>query len=110
LNYLSKRFRCYVTDPIIQEMDDITRLWYHASWQEDELEEIKKMKNFGCFVGSFWNADMAKKIQDGDNNKHELNEEEFDRASEYVRTEALKTVEENGKKGKRRRKLVLKNR
>lgn len=109
MNYLCKRFNCFPNDPKIQEMDDIMRLWYHASWQEDENEEMKKMKNFACFVGSFWNAEMAKKIQDGDNNKHEMNDEEFDKASEYVRLETLKAIEEAGKKKKRKRKIVLKN-
>jgi hypothetical protein len=70
-------------------MDDITFNWYFYSWLEDREEEVKKMKDFGCFVGAFWNAEMAKKVsesEDGvarrENGKYSSTDEEFEKLSE----------------------------
>ncbi len=42
------------------------------------------MKDFGCFLGSFWNAEMVKAIQNKEENTHTVSDEEFDNASQFV--------------------------
>jgi hypothetical protein len=96
-----------LTDPIIQEMDDVTRQWYFYNWLEDQNEEGKKMKDFGCFIGSFTNAEMARKIHGSDGDKrYDLDDDEFDKSLEFVKESLEKIDKEKGKR--KRRKIVFK--
>jgi len=93
-------------------MDDITYCYLYNSWQQKQEDEMKKMKLFGCFVGSFWNAEMARKIQQEDdgNKNRKLSDEEFQKALDYVEKEGEeydKRKEKVNKKNKKK-KLYLK--
>ena len=109
MNYLCKMLGKTINDKEILEMDDITWNWHYSSWMEDKDEEIKLMRNFGCFVGAFMNPEAARKIQQAndDANNVQLSEEEFDAASDFVRKsideeEEVKRKLGKKKKGKRR--------
>ena len=93
-----------IKDKEILEMDDITWNWHYSSWIEDKEEEIKLMRNFGCFVGAFMNPEAARKIQQAndDANNVQLSEEEFDAASEFVK-KSIEKEEEIKKLGKKKR-------
>jgi len=95
-----------LTDPVIKDMDDITKQWYFYNWLEDQNEEGKKMKDFGCFVGSFTNAEMARKIHGDADKKYELDDEEFEKSLEYVEKSIKESDRNKGKK--KRRKIVFK--
>ena len=80
-------------------MDEITLHWYFYNWIEDQEEEVNKMKEFGCFVGSFHNYEMAKKILDKDNNDTvSVSDDDMQKAMEYVKAD--KPIINRKKKGK----------
>ena len=80
-------------------MDEITLHWYFYNWIEDQEEEVNKMKEFGCFVGSFYNYEMAKKILDKDNNDTvSVSDDDMQKAMEYVKAD--KPIINRKKKGK----------
>lgn len=69
-------------------MDEITLHWYFYNWMEDQEEEVNKMKEFGCFVGSFHNYEMAKKIMDKDSGETiHSTEEDMQKAMDYIRND-----------------------
>ena len=80
-------------------MDEISLHWYFHNWIEDQEEEVNKMKQFGCFVGSFYNHEMAKKIMDKDNNDTvSVSDDDMQKAMEYVKAD--KPIINKKKKGK----------
>lgn len=102
MNFLCERLGCLPTDPRILDMDDYTKMWHFYSWIEEREEKSQLMKDFGCFVGSFHNPEMARKIKEMENGKtFESDEEGLDMATKLVE-EAAKNKEENS--GRRRRK------
>lgn len=84
-------------------MDEITLHWYFHSWIQDQEEEVEKMKDFGCFVGSFTNSEMARKIMDKNSGSAvSISDDDMDKALEYVKSD---TSYKNIKKKKGRIKL-----
>lgn len=75
-------------------MDEYTKMWFFYSWIEDREEKSKLMKDFGCFVGSFYNPEMARKIKDMENKVVDSDEEGFEAATKMVK----ESMEERGKK------------
>ena len=69
-------------------MDELTLHWYFYNWLEDQEEEVNKMKEFGCFVGSFTNYEMAKKILDKNDsnsgNSVSVSDDDMEKAMEFV--------------------------
>lgn len=108
MHHLCKMLGKKVNDPEIVDMDDITWAWHFAGWLEDQEEEIKIMRSFGCFVGSFINPEAARKIQDMDDDKKSigLSEEEFDASSEYVRKLNEEKEKQEKTSGKRKKKKL----
>ena len=84
-------------------MDEITKNWYFYNWVEDRTEQGKKMKDFGCFVGAFYNPKMAKAIQEDQKNTYNVSDDEFDIATDFVSKEIA-----NNKDKKHRRKKIIK--
>jgi len=68
---------------------------YHQ-WMEDKNEENIKLRNHACLVGSFWNAEAARKIMDNDENTIAVSDEDFEKATQYM-------IEQNRKPKKKRR-------
>lgn len=70
-------------------MDDITYCYLYNSWMQKQEDELKKLKMFGCFVGSFWNGEMARKIQNEDdgNKNRKLDDDEFQKTLDYIEKE-----------------------
>ena len=93
-----------INDPEISKMDDITWNWHYESWIEDQEEEMKKMKNFGCFVGAFWNPTAAKKIQSSESGEGsvELSDEDFEATLKFVKDSNIEKerIEKSTKKKK----------
>lgn len=99
-----------VNDPEIVDMDDITWSWHLASWLEDKAEKTKFMKSFGTFVGGFYNPEMARKVQDADNNENniELSEEDEKASMEYVKKSIKEKEELEKNTGKKKKRLKIK--
>lgn len=95
-----------VNDPEIVDIDELTWAWHYASWLEDEEEKIKLIRNTGCFVGSFFNPEAARKIQDSeDEDKNiQISEEDFDKSLEYVKKDIAKKEKEKADSGKKKKK------
>jgi len=107
LNFLCGRLNCLPTDPRILDMDDYTKMWHFYSWIEEKEEKSKFMKDFGCFVGSFSNPEMAKKIKDMENGKSfKTTKDGFDFATKLVE-EAAKKREEEDNNPRRRKKISI---
>ncbi|HUU87284.1 MAG TPA: hypothetical protein VMX17_05980 [Candidatus Glassbacteria bacterium] len=90
-------FRCAPTDSKIQDLDETTKAWMYYSWAEDTHEEYIKLRNQACLIGSFWNAESAKKIMNDDENTIAVTDEDFEKATKYM-------LEQGQQKPKRKRK------
>jgi hypothetical protein len=64
---------------------------------EDNKEESLKLRNQACLIGSFWNAEAAKKIMGEDENTIAVSDEDFEKATQYM-------IEQNRKPKNKRRK------
>ena len=83
-------------------MDEVTLHWYFYNWMEDQEEEVNKMKEFGCFVGSFYNYDRAKQIMDKDSGKDiQSTEEDMQKAMDYIRNDDSVSKSVGGQKKKK---------
>ena len=51
---------------------------------EDKYEESIKLRNQACLIGSFWNAEAARKIMDDDANTIAVSDEDFEKATQYM--------------------------
>lgn len=69
----------------------------YYQWTEDTQEEHLKLKNQACLIGSFWNAEAAKKIMNEDQNTISVSDEDFEKATKYM-------IEQNRKPKRKRRK------
>lgn len=88
-------------------MDDYTKMWLFYSWIEEREEKSKLMKDFGCFVGSFYNPEMARKIKEMENGQgYESDEKGLDMATKLVE-EASKIRQEQNKNSRRRKKISI---
>ena len=66
-------------------MDEVTKKWHFYCWIESREEKAKFMKDLSCFIGSFYNPEMAKKIRDMENDKqYDAGEEGFDAATKLI--------------------------
>lgn len=85
-------------------MDELTLHWYFYNWLEDQEEEVNKMKEFGCFVGSFTNYEMAKKILDKNDsnsgNSVSVSDDDMEKAMEFVMADTSYKDLKKKKKGK----------
>lgn len=75
-------------------------------WVSKNNDEVKLLKDFGCFVGSFWNPEAARKIQNKDGSTNvEIDDEQFEKTGNYLE----KLVEEEFKKKtkKNKKKLII---
>jgi hypothetical protein len=59
----------------------------YESWIDEIDDELKKMRRFGCFVGSFSNPAAARKIQQTEDNENtrELDDEDYNKSLDYVK-------------------------
>lgn len=81
--------------------------WFFYNWLESKEEKAKFMKDFGCFVGSFYNYKMAKEIMGNDSNSYETSDDEFNAAADFVRKSIEKNNELRKNNRKRKKKIVL---
>ncbi len=83
-------------------------------WNNKENDKVKLLKDFGCFLGSFWNPEAARKIQSKeDTTSVEVNEDEFDKAGEYlekVMQQEAEALEKKGGKRRYKKKISVNNR
>ena len=71
-------------DPWFEEIDDFQWIWMFYSWLQDKKEQHEMFHDYGTFVGSFSNPEMAKKIWAEKNPQFSSTEEEFNESSRYV--------------------------
>jgi len=87
-------------------MDEFTKQWFFYSWIENKEEKVKFMKDLGCFIGSFYNQDMAQKIRDMDNSKkYDSGEEGFEMATKLI-GDSIKNNKTKPKSVRKRRKKI----
>jgi hypothetical protein len=82
-------------------MDEYTKKWFFYSWIERREEKAKFMKDLGCFIGSFSNPEMAKKIRNMENNTYSSDDEGFDQATKFVENSG-KVKSKNSNRRRRR--------
>ena len=73
-------------DPFFEDMDDWTWMWLYQSWLQDQEDMHKLYKNYALYIGAFFNWDMANRASKQDNPDHEVSDEEFEKAYEFVET------------------------
>jgi len=75
----------------------------YYQWMEDRQEESLKLKNQACLIGSFWNAEAARKIMNEEENTIAVSDEDFEKATQYMIEQNKKPKKSNRRKRKKKK-------
>ena len=85
-------------DPVYEHINPYLKIWLYEGWLHDRELEIEKMRQFGIFVGSFSNPEMAQRLIKAENPDHDTTD--LDQTSKKVRQSIIDSMKKNRKKRK----------
>ena len=78
----------------------------YYQWAEDINEENKRLRDQACLIGSFWNAEAARKIMNEDENTISTSDEDFEKATKYMIEQNRKSKQKK-RRSNRKKKLIF---
>ena len=85
-------------DPVYEHIDPYLKIWLYEGWLHDRELEAEKLRQFGMFVGSFANPEMAQRMMKAENPDHATTN--LDKTTKSVRKQILDSMKKNRKKRK----------
>ena len=104
---MCKTYNKLPSDDWFEEIDEFEWLWMFYSWLEDQHELHEMYHDYGTFIGSFSNGEMAKKVWNLKNPSFASTDEEFEQSWGNIVDDVNKTDENYSKHRRHRKRKVL---
>jgi len=100
------------SDPFLEEMDPMEKLWLYECWANDLESQYKTYRALGILIGSFWNPQAAAKMSEQGKPTYESDDESYEQTVKMVQEASNKldvdstNASVESKKRRKKRRIV----